>query len=113
MSRNPQKQPFPESFLPLPPPTFHILLALADGALHGYAIMKGVTARSEGTVRLGPGTLYGALMRLERKGWITTLPAENRRHPYQLTEAGRDVLRQQVATLQQIAAVGAVRLALG
>jgi DNA-binding PadR family transcriptional regulator len=52
-------------------------------------------------------------MRLEGKGWITTLEAQNRRHPYQLTETGREVLRQQVATLQQIVAVGVVRLALG
>jgi DNA-binding PadR family transcriptional regulator len=88
-----------------------VLLSLANGPKHGYAMMEDIMQFS-GT-NLEPGTLYGALMRLERKGWITTLPAENRRHPYQLTQAGRDVLRQQVATLQQIAAVGAVRLALG
>jgi len=56
--------------LALPPATFHILLALADGELHGYAIMKGVTARSEGGVRLGPGTLYGALKRLLDAGLV-------------------------------------------
>src|SRR6266498_5686200 len=60
----------PEAYLPLPPATFHILLALADGELHGYAIMKGVAARSEGTVRLGPGTLYGALKRLLETGLV-------------------------------------------
>src|SRR5438046_10347633 len=58
----------PEAYLPLPPATFHILLALADGELHGYAIMKGVAARSEGSVRLGPGTLYGSLKRLLKAG---------------------------------------------
>src|SRR2546426_11044769 len=60
----------PEAYLPLPPATFHILLALADGELHGYAIMKGVAARSEGSVRLGPGTLYGALKRLLEAGVV-------------------------------------------
>src|SRR6266516_2682577 len=60
----------PEAHLPLPPATFHILLALADGELHGYAIMKGVAARSEGTVRLGPGTLYGSLKRLLEAGLV-------------------------------------------
>src|SRR3989454_4176946 len=60
----------PESHLPLPPATFHILVALADGELHGYAIMKGVAARSEDTVRLGPGTLYGSLKRLLATGLV-------------------------------------------
>src|ERR1700716_2219008 len=60
----------PEAYLPLPPATFHILFALADGELHGYAIMKGVTAHSEGAVRLGPGTLYGALKRLLEAGLV-------------------------------------------
>ena len=87
MSRNPQKQPFPESFPPLSPPTFHILLALADGELHGYAIMKGVTARSEGTVRLGPGTLYGALKRLLEDGLVEE--AGERADPEQSDERRR------------------------
>src|SRR5580765_825672 len=60
----------PEAYLPLPPATFHILLALADGEQHGYAIMKGVAARSDGTVRLGPGTLYGTLKRLLEAGLV-------------------------------------------
>src|SRR2546430_16933115 len=59
-----------EASLPLPPATFHILLALADEELHGYAIMKDVAARSEGTVRLGPGTLYGSLKRLLAEGLV-------------------------------------------
>src|SRR5579884_3623682 len=49
----------PEDFLPLSPPVFHILLALADGEAHGYAIMQDVARRSGGSMRLGPGTLYG------------------------------------------------------
>lgn len=88
-----------------------IMLSLASGSKHGYAIMEDI-AQFSGT-HFEPGTLYGALMRLERKGWIMALPAEDRRHPYRLTEAGMGVLRQQMATLQQIAAVGTSRLALG
>ena len=52
-------------------------------------------------------------MRLESKGWIVALEAQDRRHPYQLTQAGMDILRQQMATLRQIVAVGVQRLALG
>jgi DNA-binding PadR family transcriptional regulator len=88
-----------------------ILLSLASGSKHGYAVMEDI-AQFSGT-HFEPGTLYGALMRLERKGWITALPAEDRRHPYQLTEAGMGALRQQLATLRQIVAVGTVRLAVG
>ena len=90
----------PEAFLPLPPATFHILLALADGELHGYAIMKGVAARSEGSVRLGPGTLYGALKRLLEGGLVEeggerADPArgDERRRYYRLTQLGLSVVR--------------------
>jgi len=88
-----------------------ILLSLANGSKHGYAIMEDI-AQFSGT-RFEPGTLYGALMRLEKRGWIVALPAEDRRHPYQLTAAGMAMLRQQLATLRQIVNVGAQRLALG
>jgi DNA-binding PadR family transcriptional regulator len=88
-----------------------ILLSLASGPKHGYAMMEDILQFS-GT-HLEPGTLYGALIRVERKGWITTLPEEDRRRPYQITEAGREVLRQQIATLQHITAVGTIRLARG
>jgi DNA-binding PadR family transcriptional regulator len=87
-----------------------ILLSLADGPKHGYAMIEDIGAFS-GTL-FEPGTLYGALLRLERKGWIEALPAEDRRHPYQLTGAGAVVLRRQLATLGQIVAVGSQRLAL-
>src|SRR5256885_9498386 len=60
----------PESQLPLAPATFQILLALAGGERHGYAIMKEVAARNDGAVRLGPGTLYGALKRLLETGLV-------------------------------------------
>lgn len=96
----------PESYLPLPPATFHILLALADGELHGYAIMKGVEGRSEGTVRLGPGTLYGALKRLLEDGLVDEVGErldpdrdDERRRYYRLTSHGLAVARAEAHRL--------------
>lgn len=86
-----------------------VLLSLANGEKHGYAMIEDIEHFS-GT-RLEPGTLYGALMRLEKKGWIEALPAEVRRHPYQLTGAGAEALRQQLATMRRIVATGEGRLA--
>jgi DNA-binding PadR family transcriptional regulator len=54
----------PEDLLPLTPPVFHILVALSDGERHGYAIMRQVAADTDGTLQLGPGTLYGCLKRM-------------------------------------------------
>jgi DNA-binding PadR family transcriptional regulator len=96
----------PEAYLPLPPATFHILVALADGELHGYAIMKGVEARSEGNVRLGPGTLYGSLKRLLEAGLVEEngeradpqRGAERRRY-YRLTPLGLSVVRAEARRL--------------
>lgn len=87
-----------------------ILLSLAGGEKHGYAIIEDIL-RFSGT-RVEPGSLYGALLRLEQKGWIEALPAEERRRPYRLTATGAASVRQQVATLQQIVATGVERLAL-
>jgi DNA-binding PadR family transcriptional regulator len=61
---------------------------------------------------LEPGTLYGALLRLESKGWIEALPAEERRRPYRLTPAGEAALREQLATLRRLVSAGQRRLAL-
>src|SRR6187551_2220433 len=60
----------PEAMLPLTPAVFHILLALADGEKHGYGIMKEVTQRTEGQMRMGPGTLYGSIGRMLASGLI-------------------------------------------
>jgi DNA-binding PadR family transcriptional regulator len=87
-----------------------VMLSLAAEPRHGYAMIEDIEAFS-GT-RLEPGTLYGALMRLEKKGWIAALPADDRRQPYRLTEAGASALRVQLATLRQIVAVGQQRHAL-
>lgn len=87
-----------------------ILLSLATGPKHGYAMIEDI-AQFSGT-SFEPGTLYGALMRLEKKGWIEALAAEDRRHPYQITGSGAAVLKRQLATLRQIVTVGEQRVAL-
>ena len=88
-----------EQFLPLSAPVFHILLALADGEAHGYAIMQDVATRSEGVVRLGPGTLYGAIARMLEEGLIEESQErpdpsldDSRRRYYRLTPFGGEVL---------------------
>ena len=88
-----------------------ILLSLANGEKHGYAMIEDIEQFS-GT-HFEPGTLYGALMRLEKRGWIEALEAQERRHPYRLTDEGLSALLQQMATLRQIVAVGTTRLVLG
>ena len=60
----------PEALLPLTPAVFHILLALADGEKHGYAIMQEIGARTGGSMRMGPGTLYGSIQRMLKDGLI-------------------------------------------
>ena len=88
-----------------------VLLSLASGPKHGYAMMEDIAAFC-GT-RLEPGTLYAALARLERRGWIEALEAEERRRPYRITGAGEVVLRAQLKTLHQVVSVGQQRLAPG
>ncbi len=86
-----------------------VLLSLASGDKHGYAMIEDIEQFS-GT-RLEPGTLYGALMRLEKRGWIAALPADDRRHPYRLMGAGAAALRQQLVTMRRIVYAGERRLA--
>lgn len=90
-------------------PSLLILASLAGGPKHGYAMMEDIEAMAG--VRLGPGTLYGALARLERRGLIEPIEAEDRRRPYRLTGVGVTVLREQLASLSQFAAMGLRRLA--
>jgi DNA-binding PadR family transcriptional regulator len=90
-------------------PSLFIMASLAAGPRHGYAMMEDIEAFAQ--VRLGPGTLYGALARLEQRGWIEPLPAEDRRRPYRLTAAGAVALREQLTSLEQVAALGLRRLA--
>jgi DNA-binding PadR family transcriptional regulator len=79
-------------------PSLFILLSLSDGPKHGYAIMTDVEAISGSP--LGPGTLYGALARLEERGLIEALEPEDRRRPYRLTRLGRSTLRAQLESMQ-------------
>ena len=90
-------------------PGLLILISLADGDKHGYAMMADIE-QSCG-VKIGPGTLYGALARLETRGWIESLPAEDRRRPYRLTVSGATILREQLAGMERLAATGLERLA--
>lgn len=92
-------------------PALHILISLADGPKHGYAMtqdIEGVTGQKP-----GPGTLYGAIARLEARKWIEPLPTEDRRRPYRLTAAGERVLRHRLESLRGVAKIGRARLAEG
>ncbi|MDQ2832663.1 MAG: PadR family transcriptional regulator [Acidobacteriota bacterium] len=97
------------------PPTGHysdppllVLASLASGSKHGHAMIEDI-ARLSGT-RLGPGTLYGAIARLEQQGWIEPLAPEDRRQPYRITAEGLRVLRAKLATLHRFVTAGLERL---
>jgi len=89
-------------------PGLLVLASLADADKHGYAIMEDIC--NFAGVRLGPGTLYGAITRLEEKGWIRGLDSTDRRRPYRLTAAGRRHLREELTSVNQIVTVGLARL---
>ena len=99
----------PESFLPLPPATFHILMALADEDRHGYAIIQDVAARTNGALRLSPGTLYRSIQRMLDQGLIVEpreRPApdqdDERRRYYRITPLGVAVARAEARHLEQL-----------
>ena len=92
-------------------PALYILISLADGPKHGYAMTQDIEVIAG--QKLGPGTLYGAIARLEARQWIEPLPADERRRPYRLTIAGSRVLRPQLHNLQTLARLGRARLAEG
>jgi DNA-binding PadR family transcriptional regulator len=85
-----------------------VLTSLADGPKHGYALIKDIERFAD--VTLGPGTLYGVLARLEGAGLVTALPAEERRHPYQITAEGTAALTEQLTRDAMIARVGLARI---
>ena len=102
----------PVSLLPLTPTVLHILLALADGEKHGYAIMQEVEARTEGAMRLGPGTLYGSIQRMLKDGLIVEARehaalshGEERRRYYRLTGFGQRVLQAEAQRLEALVRV--------
>src|SRR5688500_4279421 len=89
-------------------PSLHILVSLSDGPKHGYAIMTAVEAISGPA--MGPGTLYGALARLERRGLIEPLEAVDRRRPPRLTSLGEATVRGQLERLRALSRTGMERL---
>jgi DNA-binding PadR family transcriptional regulator len=89
-------------------PSLLILASLAQGDKHGYAMMADIQAFSN--VALGPGTLYGAITRLEQRGFIRPVASDDRRQPYRLTAAGRHHLEEELAGLESIVRVGLGRL---
>ena len=89
-------------------PVVLVLTSLAEGPKHGYAVTADIE-RVAG-IRLGAGTLYGAIGRLEERGLIEPVPSEDRRRPYRLTPAGLGALRGHLATLDRVTAAGARRL---
>jgi DNA-binding PadR family transcriptional regulator len=90
-------------------PSLLVLTSLAEGPKHGYAITQDVELLSG--VKLGPGTLYGALSRLEADGMIEALAADERRRPYRITASGSEALAAELATLASVARTGLARLA--
>jgi DNA-binding PadR family transcriptional regulator len=90
-------------------PALYILISLADGPKHGYAMTQDIFEITG--QRLGPGTLYGAIARLEARKWIEPLPAEERRRPYKLTGAGQKILRARLQALRAVTRVAQARLA--
>lgn len=105
---NPKKHIAAEH-LPLTPSLFHVLLALADGEKHGYAILKEVAQRTNGKVKLSAGTLYGIIKRLDESGMISEIAArpevgldDERRRYYKLTELGRQVAMAEAARLEEM-----------
>ncbi len=101
---------------PLTPAVFHILLALADGDKHGYAIMKDVEYQTAGRLKLGPGTLYGTIKRLLAAGLIVEVDErpdpeldDERRRYYHLTAAGRKLAQEENERLMQAVKVARLK----
>jgi DNA-binding PadR family transcriptional regulator len=97
----------PDALLPLPPVTFHILVALADGDRHGYAIIQDIAARTDGAMKIQAGTLYRSIQRMLDDGLIVekrTRPAigedDERRRYYRLTAFGRTVAQAEARRLE-------------
>jgi len=109
-----------EDLLPLSQPVFHILLALSDGERHGYGIMQDVAQQTEGSLQLGPGTLYGCLKRMLSSGLVEESgerpdPAldDERRRYYRMTPLGRRAVRAEAQRLAGAVTVAMSRLAGG
>jgi len=102
----------PANFLPLTPAVLHILLALADGEQHGYAIAQAIATSTDGTVRMGPGTLYGSIVRMTASGLVAEpgrgrgrTAGDERRRFYRITPLGRRVLAAEADRLERVVAL--------
>jgi DNA-binding PadR family transcriptional regulator len=84
------------------------MASLAEGDKHGYAMMEDIERFSG--LKLGPGTLYGAITRLEESGWIAPVPSDDRRQPYRLTALGQRSLEAEVAALDDVLKTAKKRL---
>jgi DNA-binding PadR family transcriptional regulator len=112
------KDQSPQDALPLTPPVFHILLALAGEERHGYGIMQDVAGQTEGALQLGPGTLYGCLKRMLAAGLVEEseerpdpkLDDERRRY-YRMTAFGKRVVRAEAQRLAGAVTVAMAKLA--
>jgi DNA-binding PadR family transcriptional regulator len=98
-----------DELLPLPPVTFHILVALAGGDLHGYAIIQDIAARTDGQLKVQAGTLYRSIQRMLEQGLLVekrTRPTigedDERRRYYRLTPFGREVAQAEARRLAQM-----------
>lgn len=94
-----------DKYLPLTESTYYIMLALVQ-PLHGYGVMQMVDGISEGTVKVGPGTLYGAFAALEKQGLIVKVKEQDRRKSYTLTPSGTKVLLEQIRRLEVMSRAG-------
>jgi DNA-binding PadR family transcriptional regulator len=96
----------PGELLPLTPAMFYVLVAMADGQAHGYAMLKEVEQLTSGAVRLSTGTLYGIIKRLLADGLVREQRTDDpRRRSYELTPFGRDVAKAEAARLEQTLAI--------
>ena len=91
-------------------PSLFILISLAEKNRHGYAIMEDI--EKSYNIKLGPGTLYGAISRLEKSGYISLLESQERKKPYKLTEEGQIYLTEQIKEIQKVTNLGLKRLGL-
>jgi DNA-binding PadR family transcriptional regulator len=94
---------------PVTPLTLHVLVALAQGPMHGYAVIKAVARSSEGTIAPGAGTFYSAINRMDKQGLIAELPSDQEhaspgrpRRTFELTDRGRRLLKAETARLQRL-----------
>jgi DNA-binding PadR family transcriptional regulator len=112
----PTNEPDVDDFLPLPPATFHILMALSDDDRHGYAIIQDISTRTNGELRMSAGTLYRSIQRMQEQGLIVESrhrpdPEEDdeRRRYYRITPFGSAVARAEAKRLSDLVKLARAR----